>query len=416
MINPSASPPPQVQRIFFVNRVYWPAEEATAQLLHDLVQHLHGPALHVTVVTGTPLATQPASTSPGDATGPRVMRMSAPPPAAGAGRRTGVLAKARAYAEFLVQARRCLREQLKAGDIVVAMTDPPLLGSILDSLARRRGARMWHYMQDVYPEVALAIAPWGPLTAGLKLLQPWRDRSWCQAERIVTLGTDMAALIARRGVPANRISIVPNWAPAGLQFNQAERERASWGCPAETFTAIYSGNLGRAHDLQGLVDVIAQTQHAPQVQFRIIGEGAQKSALQARVTREKLGNCRFLAPVQRSRLGASLAAADLHFVTMRSSCVGTVWPSKFYGIVAAGKPLVFIGPAAAEIAGLITKHQLGLAVTPANADQAAAFVIQLAADRALHAAFCERVAAYAETMPKAVDAALAWRKLIADHA
>jgi glycosyltransferase involved in cell wall biosynthesis len=246
----------------------------------------------------------------------------------------------------------------------ILLTVSRLLGPAIGPIVRARGGNMWHWSQDLYPEVALAIAPLGLLSAVLGLLRPWRNQEWMKATGIVAIGTDMAERIHGNKAINSSVHVVPNWAPRGLEFHEACEQRAHWGLTDQTFIVAYAGNLGRAHVLTPLVSLAAACQTDENVRIVIVGRGAQRSHLEKLTSEQGLQNCTFLPPVARERLGACLAAADVHVITMRPDCVGTVWPSKFYGVVAAARPMVFIGPPEAEIAQIIRAHGLGVAVSP----------------------------------------------------
>lgn len=372
-------------RIIFVNRVFWPGEEATAQLLHDVSRWLVANGTTPVVVTGN--AVEIPDDSP--VKGIEIHRVGP-----SATLRTGLVGKAAGYVGFLRAARARLREIVRPGDLVVAMTDPPLLGPAITSIVRSRGGRLWHWSQDLYPEVALAIRPLGFATSVLALLKPWRNRAWRQSHGVVAIGEDMRARIVSSGLPAPKVTVTPNWAPTGLTFTGAEECRKAWGVRDE-FVLVYAGNLGRAHTLDPLLDLIGACSGDANVRLQIIGRGPQRPRLEAAAARRRLANCHFLDPVPRESLGAMLGAADVHLVTMRPDCAGLVWPSKFYGIVAAHRPVIFIGPREAEITTVINAAGLGLAVEPTEIERAAEFVRQLAGDPALRSAYRARVAEFA---------------------
>lgn len=395
-------------RIFFVNRVYAPATEATAQLLGDLATGLAAAGEAVTVLTGTPSASGGSDGAEGQQDGGvEVHRLTADRE-----RRFGMVAKAVHYARFIIAVRRRLRALVRPGDVVVAMTDPPLLGPAIGGVVRSVGGRMWHWSQDVYPEVAVALRPAGPFSPLLGLFRPWRDREWRAAEGIVTIGTDMAALVGSRGIPTAAIKVQPNWAPAGLDFSATAIHRDRWGVGREEIVVAYSGNLGRAHTLRPLLELAALCRNETNLRFLIVGNGPQRSALVAEAKARGLSNLTFLPPVPRAELGSSLAAADVHIITMRPECAGTVWPSKFYGVVAAGRPILFLGPAAAEVFQIVRRESLGAAVEEADMDAALAFLLGLRRDPAVRAALTDRVRAFGQTLPGPDAAVAGWRAIL----
>lgn len=390
------------------NRVFWPAEDATAQLAHDLATGLATRGWRVTVVTATPGPTSCPPEADAEAGSIQISRI-------GNDRRrnTGVFAKGWGYLRYLFAARRTIAQEVRTGDCVVVMTDPPLLAHFLAQPLRRAGARVFHWTQDIYPEVAVALRPFGPLSRLLNVLKPARDAAWQESERIVTLGDDMAGLVQHRGIPPERLAIVANWPPCGLAETDGRRIRTAWGVNNDNLVLCYSGNLGRAHDLTPLLDLAERLRDMPAVRLVVIGQGPQKATLEHQAKIRGLTYVRFFPPVSRQELGASLSAADMHLVTMRENCLGLVWPSKFYGIVACRRPLLFIGPAQAEIAHLIRHHNLGLAVPRSELHAAERYVRQLAADPARRLALRDQVRQFAESTVAVEKSIAAWHTLLA---
>ena len=360
-----ASPPPNSARcatppanrspvrFVFINRFYWPEEPATAQLLTDLTQALAAAGHEVSVVTSRPEAGSPRRETHASVQIIRVRgtRWS----------RRGLLGKAVDFASFYFGALLALVRTARRGDIVVALTDPPLIGIGTWPVARLRGAKLVHWVQDIYPEIAVELTG----HAWLGVISPLRNLAWRRAEACVTLGTDMAGLIRAAGVKAHQLTVIPNWAPSGLTaqpVSSADSLRRAWGLEGK-FVVLYSGNLGRVHDLEPLLDVADHLRaHAHIVQL-FVGSGAQLPGLKAAAVQRGLTNIQFRPPQPRAALATSLALGDVHLVTLRPGCERSVFPSKLYGIAAVGRPVFFIGPADCELARLVRKEAFGRTFT-----------------------------------------------------
>ncbi len=339
-------------RIVFVNRFYWPDEPATAQLLTDLAEGLAASGFRVTIVTSRPA--KHAVPDRETKNGVEIIRVRGPR----LGRRN-LLLRAIDFVGFALGSLRCISKLLKPNDILVVMTDPPLLGIPATAIARRRRARLVHWIQDVYPEIAAAVGG----TRLVHLFRRFRDRAWRNADACVALGTDMAAFAASRGVAPNQISIIPNWAPAGLiplPPSVAKDQRSLWDLH-DKFIVLYSGNLGRVHNLAPVLAIAHELRFETDIVFLFVGDGAQKRYLQTKAAQQGLTNIKFQPAQPRNLLGKTLALGDLHLVTLRQGCEQLVFPSKFYGISAVGRPIVFIGPKSCELAHLVTHHSFGLA-------------------------------------------------------
>jgi glycosyltransferase involved in cell wall biosynthesis len=391
-------------RVIFLNRFYWPDEPATAQLLTDLAERLAVRGHAITVITSHPGGSKVPRTETHH--GVQIVRL-------GRGRRgqSGLAGKAVDWGAFLFAATWRLWKEARRGDIVVAMTDPPLLAIGAWLAAALRGARLFHWVQDIYPELAIELTRHGWLAA----LRPLRNLAWRRADGCVTLGADMAATLAANGVAAGKISVVPNWAPAGLTPTPASAAaalRTEWGL-VDKFVVAYSGNLGRVHDLVPVLALADALRAESRIAFLFVGTGAQRAALESEAARRGLANVQFRPPQPRAQLAASLAVGDLHLVTLLPGCARYVFPSKLYGVAAVSRPVVFIGPRDCELARLVADRDLGVAFERTDIAALADAVRALAGD----AARCHRhalaAARFAADAGGADAAATRWSERLA---
>ncbi len=361
-------------RVTFVNRFYWPAEPATAQLLGDLAEGLAASGASVRVIAGHHAAGLPARET---RAGVEIVRVGAEIRAT-----QSLVRRARDFADFRAAARAELQSSLQPGEIVVALTDPPLISVTAAEITSARHARLVHWVHDIYPEVFHAVAR-SPLSwLSRKLLAPRRNAAWRQADACITLGDDMAGVLRDAGVDPQRLHVIPNWAPQGLApatLAETAALRQAWGLPADEFIVGYSGNLGRVHDLDGLLEV-ATALREDAVVFLFIGGGAAFARLQQEAQRRGLARVRFLPPQPRHLLSVALGVPDLHVASLRDGCERLVFPSKLYGVAAAGRPMLALAPPHAEISRIVAREGLGAAFRPRDTMAIATFVRALAAD------------------------------------
>ncbi len=390
-------------RLIFLNRFYWPDEPATAQLLTDLAEALAARGVECTVI----------ASQPGDATVPceevrygvRIIRVGSSRSANG-----GVAAKALDFVTFHLAALWRLLITVRRGDTVAAMTDPPLLGVGVWLVAALRGARLVHWVQDIYPELATELSG----NSALSLLRPLRNFAWRRAHGCVTLGSDMADVLARSGVAREKISITPNWAPTGLgpaAPADIAALRAEWGV-SDKFVVAYSGNLGRVHDLEPVLELARALREDRRIEFVFVGRGAQRPTLEAAAAQAGLANVRFLPPQPRARLGASLAAGDLHLVTVLPGCERYVFPSKLYGVAAVGRPVLLIGPRECELTHLVTAGEFGCAFERTEIAAMADAIRGLAADASRCARLGEHARVFAAQSGGLAAAVVHWQALL----
>jgi glycosyltransferase involved in cell wall biosynthesis len=330
-------------------------------------------------------------------------------------RHEGARSRVANYAGFLRQARHRLATLAGPGDVVVLMTDPPLLAAAATPIARQRGARVVHWIQDIYPEiVAAAVGQWAAWS--LAPLRWLRNRAWCAAARCVTVGSEMADLIAAEGVPADQTIVIANWAPTELHTHidatTVATQRAEWGL-ADQFVAAYSGNFGRVHEFETLIGAAECLRAHSDIVFLLIGDGPQLPAVRAAVARRGLTNVRFLPPQPRASLAVTLAVADVHLVTLRPGFKRLVFPSKLAGVLAAGRPVLFVGPTTDEIASLLESDSCGHAVRVGDAEALAAHLLALQADRAACARLGRNARATYERHFTLAHSVAAWLAMLA---
>jgi colanic acid biosynthesis glycosyl transferase WcaI len=294
------------------------------------------------------------------------------------------------YLTFYLTAVLALLSGLKPGDVVVAMTDPPMMSVIAKPIANLRGARLVNWMQDIFPEIAESLDVGGRV--GFVLFAPmrWmRNASLRGAHTNVTIGERMAEKLGAVGVEPSRICVVPNWAdcdaitPIAPDDNPLRRDWKLNG----TFTVGYSGNLGRAHEIETLLQAITAIEsnvHKVQldvpIRWLFIGGGALFQSMQWEVAKRKLNSVAFRPYQARENLSQSLSVADVHLVSLRPELEGLIVPSKFYGIAAVGRPTIFIGAPTGEIATQIARYGCGVCVASGDGNRVAEAVIALARD------------------------------------
>lgn len=367
-------------RVHFVNRFFYPDHAATSQILTDLAFVLAGEAYDVRVVASRLRYDDPGArlAAREDCRGVRVRRVWT----SRFGRRW-LPGRALDYLTFYLSATLALLLTVRRGDVLVAMTDPPLISVPAALVTRLRGARLVNWLQDVFPEVAEELGmPGGGGVSG-RILRAFRDASLRAAAVNVVLGERMAERVrARRGVQARRVQVIPNWAdgtavvPVAREANPLRRD---WGL-GDRFVVGYSGNLGRAHDFADLVAAADALRDDDRVVFLFIGGGARQADLSRTVAEKGLANVQFRPYQPRERLSRSLGVADLHVVSLRPALEGLIVPSKLYGAAAAGRPVLFIGDPDGEVARLCRRFQAGWAVVPGDRDRLVDLIRALAAD------------------------------------
>ncbi len=353
-------------RIIFINRFFYPDHSATSQMLSDLAFGLAERGVAVSVITSRLHYDDPTANLPACETvkGVGIERIWT-----SRFGRAGLMSRLLDYLTFYASAAWTLARLARRGDIVIAMTDPPALSILVSVVAWLRGAVFINWLQDVFPEVAEALQLAGKrssvLLAPLRLA---RDISLRRASMNVAIGSSMAERLSQSGVKQSRIAVIPNWAdtraiqPVAPRTN---RLRSEWGL-SEKFVVVYSGNLGRAHGIEELLEAMTATSAGAgesQIHWLFIGGGVGFEQLKRKAEQQGISNLTFRPYQPREALSQSLSVADVHLVLLKPELEGLIVPSKFYGIAAAGRPIAFVGAAGGEIARIIKQYECGESVS-----------------------------------------------------
>jgi colanic acid biosynthesis glycosyl transferase WcaI len=355
-------------RIFFINRFFFPDHSATSQMVSDLAFHLAHRGHDIEVITSQQLYEDARASLPEHELIDGVQIHRIPTTRFG---RSGLLGRAFDYVSFYALMWRYLSKLAKRGDIIVAKTDPPLLCIPAMSAARQRGGLLVNWLQDVYPEVAIRLGV--PLVKGRlgRALAQMRDASLRAAKANVVVGELMAETLRQRGIPEDRIHVIPNWCddedihPSATGGSSLRRK---WGL-GNYFVVGYSGNLGRVHEFDTVLAAAERLRDNSNILFLFIGGGKKFAELARHVRQRKLDHMfRFMPYQDRAVLKYSLAVPDVHLVSLKPELEGLIVPSKFYGIAAAGRPLIALTGREGEIAKLVYQHRCGLVVEPGDSD------------------------------------------------
>jgi len=355
-------------RVLFVNQYYPPDASATAHLLGELSEDL---ARHheVWVVAGRPSYNPEGGSL--EPQGVRVVRCWSTRFA-----RTRMAGRLANYLTFLISSLiRSMR--VPHPDVVVAMTDPPVIGLVGLLAARRHRVPFVYVCQDIFPDVAVALGRAdNPLAVRL-----WRALNGSLrrgAASLVAIGRDMAEKLIAEGVPPERIALAPNWA-SDSRPDPSVVSRARRGAGWEgRFVVMHGGNVGLAQNLDALVEAAELLRDSPDILIVVMGDGAARKDLQAQASRLGLSNIEFLPQRPKAEAQALLAAADLHVISLAPGLWGCVVPSKLYGILALARPFVAAVEPQSEIDRVIQETEAGVRTDPGDSKALASAIAEFA--------------------------------------
>ena len=267
-------------------------------------------------------------------------------------------------------------------DAVLAMTDPPFAGIIGALMALLKQKPYFYNIRDMYPDMAVG----GSIVAPGRLARVWeRLHRWAlrRATKVIVLGEDMRNRIAGKGVRADNIEIVRDGTEI-VSGNAQQSERTQLDNEVIRtirgdfrFVLLHAGNIGFYGAWQTLIDAAKQLR-GDGIGLVFVGEGAQRTELEAAAN--GASNVRFLPFFPGSKIPSVLAAADAHVITVKRGLEGVVVPSKMYGILAAGKPIVAVAPRETDAVTLGGKMGFGVGADPDRPDELARVIRELAND------------------------------------
>ena len=292
--------------------------------------------------------------------------------------------------------------QLPKMDVCVALTTPPFVGLIGLLLRRLKGTKVVLWTMDLYPEVLVGYGKLEPNSLLHRILKRLSRYMYGRAWKIISLGEFMTQRLIEAGAEPQSICTVDNWVPGeavqavapGL-FKQSPLGK-KWGLNGRV-TLMYSGNLGLGHELDSIVEATARIKEKNKLRLLFIGNGGGKTTLQSRVDKLQLDCVDFREPVPLGRLSESLAAGQIHFVSQKEGTEGIIVPSKLYGIMAAGRPVIFIGSRNSEVAQIIIRSQAGFVVAPGDVEQLTKTIRMLLRDAGLRYMMGNLARGYYET-------------------
>lgn len=271
-------------------------------------------------------------------------------------------------------------------DILLALTQPPLIGLIGLLIGRLRGMRVVALVQDIYPDVAVALGTLRGRSPGARFFDWLNRRALCGMDRIIVLGECMRDRIRAKvgDERSRRIDIIHNWADGQLIRPLARDEANPFRLRhdlQDKFVVLFSGNFGLVNEFQTVLEAARLLRERREIVFLFVGEGVKGVEIKKFVEQHRLENVRMLPYQPREELCFSLTAGDAHLTTLADGLAGLSVPSKTYAILAAGRPVMFVGDLRSAVAELVAENGCGAVVASGESRQLAQLIIDWAADR-----------------------------------
>jgi putative colanic acid biosynthesis glycosyltransferase WcaI len=387
-------------KIVVVSQHYPPDSSTTAAIMAAIADHLAAEA-PLLVLSGTP------GSACGEAPGrPAIIEIKNRIP-----EKAALVRRAWAESLFSLRVFAALLTRLRRHDVVLTVTAPFMLPYAMTAAARLKRARAVLIMHDLFPDV-LVMA--GLLRRGSLLARAMRGANalmFRALDAIVTIGRDTEALLMRyRGMRRDKICFIPNWATLQPGVRPIDPDNPYRRLHSARFKVGLSGNLGFTHDPEIVFGAAQLLRDDPDVHFLLSGWGIGFDRLRQLQANAGLPNVTLVERVPEERLEAFLAAANVWLIPYRRDFAGLSVPSRFYNLLAIGRPVILVSEANAEAALTVREHDLGWVVEPGQVEQLAQ-TIRLAA-RGEDPARAERAAVIAQQFNFAAAMA-AYSRLIA---
>jgi glycosyltransferase involved in cell wall biosynthesis len=373
----------QLGSLYVVTQFYPPDYAPTGQLIKDIVTELGQQGNSIKVFTGQPgyVYKEQAAQSREQAGRVTVQRT-----------RTSRLWPKRIRGKFVngllfaIRAAVHMFKNYKQGDILLLTTAPaflPALGFLVKLL--RPQLSYVSLIYDLYPDVVVELGAI-PAHHWLARFWNWMNRcTWRNAKQIIVLSNTMKQRVINQCPEvANKISVIHNWAdpdrivPMEKQNNWFAKKHNL----VEPFTVLYSGNMGLCHDMDTILEAARHLRDQP-IRFVFVGDGSRRQACIDKVNEWGLDNCLFLPYQDTQTLPYSLTACDLSLVTIKAGMEGVVAPSKFYSMLASGRPIAAICESNSYLNDILTDAKCGESFENGNAAGLAQFIQKLATNPAI---------------------------------
>ena len=352
-------------RILLINQCFFPDVAATAQHGWDLAEHLRDKGHEVTAITSRSLYGGSGATLPAIeiVRGIRIIRVGS----SRFGKRS-LPGRVADFARFFLLAT-IRATMLPRQDVCVCFTTPPFLTIIGLALRGLKGTRCVTWLMDAYPDVPVALGLIREGSSIHRILDRLSRSLLTRSDTTVVLGQCMERRLNQRGVSPECVVRISPWASDSAPAPETRHAAANpfrlrWNA-REDVLFMYSGNFGLGHDFDSLIAATRAGAFSGRCRLALVGDGKKKGALLECLCQELRAGRVIAEPYQpRDKVPDLLAAADVHLVSLALGCEGTMVPSKFFGVLAAGRPVIYIGHESGEAARIIREVNCGIVVRP----------------------------------------------------
>lgn len=369
-------------KVSVITEFFPPDYAATGQLIEELVKQLEQQGLKIEVFTGQPgYAFSTANAASVEEVGDiRIRRSRSTQVWSGRIRgkaANGVLFTLRAFLHII---RNCRRH-----NVFLVTSAPPFLPVAAYLAHLCLGISYVCLIYDLYPDIAIAL---GVIPKNHWLARLWRElnkKIWSKSKEIIVLSPNMRErVVTIYPEIKDKVNVIHSWGdpelivPISKEKNWFAKEHNL----VDKFTVLYSGNMGRCHDMDTILEAAKQLRDEP-IQFVCIGSGAKRKSFIEAVNKLGLTNFLFLPYQDKDVLPYSLTACDLSLVSVDTGMESLVAPSKLYPALAAGRPIAIICAKNSYLRQLVDEGQFGASIENGDSLALADFIRLLNSDRTI---------------------------------
>ena len=364
-----------MQRIIFINRFYYPDHSATSQLLTQLSEFLAKSDKNIHIITSRQMYEDPkvglnAEDLINNVTIHRVYSSTFG--------RDNLMGRTIDYLTFYISSFVLLLALVRKNDVLIAKTDPPLISVVAAVVAKIKSGILVNWIQDLFPEVAREISP-GSIPVWLyKFIQTIRNWSIRVARKNIVIGNIMRDKVIAIGVKENSVKVIQNWfidEEKKIDQNDIRQLKHQWGLD-DKFIVGYSGNLGRAHNYETFLESASMLSNNKDIVFLFVGGGVGMELMKTQAKERALNNIVFKPYQPLSNLLLTLSVSNVHLISLLPRMEGLIVPSKLYGVLAANRPMLFVGSQDGEISELIKSYDCGSYMECGESEQLANYIMQ----------------------------------------
>ncbi len=368
-------------KLSVVTQFFPPDYAATGQLIEELVKHLGRQGMSIDVFTGQPgyaYQSEEAAKEEEIESGVTVRRSNITK--FGSKRLRGALIGGLL---FSLRAIAHIAANYRKYNLLLVTTAPPFLPVIGYLLNFFFNVSYITLVYDIHPDISVEL---GIISREHPIVRIWtwlNKQVWRNSKEIIVLSRNMKErIVAHCPEVEDKIAVIHSWADPQKVYPIEKKD--NWFAQkhdlVEKFTVLYSGNMGRCHDIDTIFKAALELRDEP-IQFVCIGKGAKQATLKAKIKKHGLNNFVFLPYQDKKDLTYSLTACDLTLVSVSEGMEGLVAPSKVYGYLASGRPIAAVCPESTYLNEMLEEGNCGAGFRNGDAKGLAQYILGLSQDQ-----------------------------------